>query len=160
MKNIVPLIVCLVIIGALTAGCTGTQPTHSPVPTTGPATALATPTQTTSFTFGASYLSPPSPYSFTSEKDLYTEQFRATNEPWGIEFTVNPTNEDPQYTWFEIKVTQTDTGKTETFGYGRTYDYEKHQVHPMYNGGPYTIEMKGNRVSVRVDIAKRNPQVT
>jgi hypothetical protein len=106
---------------------------------------------------GASYLSHPSPYSFTSEKDLYTEQFRATNEPWGIEFTVNPTNEDPQYTWFEIKITQMDTGKTDTFGYGRTYDFEKHQMHPMYNSGPYKVEMKGNRVSVTVNIAKRNP---
>ena len=156
MKNIVPLIVCLIIIGALTAGCTGTQNSATPAPTPVPAQ-ISPPTQTASFTFGASYLSHPTPYSFTSEKDLYTEQFRATNEPWGIEFTVNPTNEDPQYTWFEMKVTQTDTGKTETFGYGRTYDYEKHQLHPMYNGGPYKIEMKGNRVSVKVNIAKRNP---
>jgi hypothetical protein len=156
MKNIVPLIVCLVIIGALSAGCTGTQNSATPAPTPVPAQAQP-PTQTPSFTLGASYLSHPSPYSFTSEKDLYTEQFRVTNEPWGIEFAVNPTNEDPQYTWFEMKVTQTDTGKTETFGYGRTYDYEKHQVHPMYNSGPYKVEMKGNRVSVRVDIAKRNP---
>jgi len=157
MKNIIPLIVCLVIIGALTAGCTGTQDSATPVPTTGPATSLATPTQTTSFTLGDSYLSRPSPYSFTSEKDIYTESFRVTNDPWGIEFTVNPTNEDPQYTWFEMKVTQMDTGKTDTFGYGRTYDFEKHQLHPMYNGGPYQIEMKGNRVSVNVNIAKRNP---
>lgn len=156
MKNIVPLVVCLVIIGALTAGCTGTQNSATPAPTPVPAQ-TPSPTQTASFTLGASYLSHPTPYTFSSEKDLYTEQFRATNEPWGIEFTVNPTNEDPQYTWFEMKVTQTDTGKTETFGYGRTYDYEKHQLHPMYNGGPYKIEMKGNRVSVRVDIAKRNP---
>ena len=91
---------------------------------------LYTPAQTPSFTLGASYLSRPTPYSFTSEKDIYTEQFRTTNEPWGIEFTVNPTNEDPQYTWFEMKVTQMDTGKTDTFGYGRTYDYEKSPVAP------------------------------
>ncbi|WAC05175.1 MAG: hypothetical protein OS112_00690 [Methanoregula sp.] len=156
MKSLVPLIAGLIILGALVAGCTGTQnvatPSPTPVPTTSP-----TPTQTTSFTLGASYLSHPTPYSFTSEKDVYTEQFRATNEPWGIEFTVNPTNEDPQYTWFEMKVTQMDTGKTDTFGYGRTYDFEKHQLHPMYNAGPYKVEMKGNRVSVSVNIAKRNP---
>jgi hypothetical protein len=30
-------------------------------------------------------------------------------------------------------------------------------VHPMYNSGPYKVEMKGNRVSVTVNIAKRNP---
>ncbi len=156
MKNIVPLIVGLIIIGALTAGCTGTQNIATPAPTPVP-TQTPTPTQTTSFTLGASYLSHPTPYSFTSEKDIYTEQFRTTSEPWGIEFTVNPTNEDPQYTWFEMKVTQMDTGKTDTFGYGRTYDYNKHQLHPMYNGGPYKIEMKGNRVSVTVNIAKRNP---
>jgi len=27
----------------------------------------------------------------------------------------------------------------------------------MYNGGPYTFEMKGNRVNVNVNIATRNP---
>jgi hypothetical protein len=122
MKNIVPLIICLVLAGALTAGCTGTRNSATPVPTPVP-TSLPTPVQTPPITLGASYLSHPTPYSFTSEKDVYTESIRATNEPWGIEFTVNPTNEDPQYTWFEMTVTQMDTGKTDTFGYGRTHDF-------------------------------------
>jgi len=156
MKNFVPFIAGLIVLGALVSGCTGTQTAATPAPTA-VLTTPPVPTQTTSFSMGGSYLSHPAPYSFTSEKDIYTEQFRATNEPWGIEFTVNPTNEDPQYTWFEMKVTQTGTGKTETFGYGRTHDFEKHQVHKMYNGGPYTVEMRGNRVSVKVDIAKLNP---
>jgi hypothetical protein len=157
MKNIVPLIAGLIILGALMAGCTGTQNVGTPAPT--PVLTLSpAPTPAPSFTLGESYLSRPTPYSFTSEKDPpYTEEFRATNEPWGIEFTVNPTNEDPQYTWFEMKVMQMDTGKTETFGYGRTFGLEKHQLHPMYNSGPYKIEMRGNRVSVKVNVAKRNP---
>lgn len=156
MKNFVSLITGLIVLGALIAGCTGTQNVAAPAPTAAPTMSIP-PAPTASFSMGASYLSHPTPYSFTSDKDIYTEQFRATNEPWGIEFTVNPTNEDPQYTWFEMKVTQTSTGKTETFGYGRTYDFEKHQLHKMYNGGPYKVEMKGNRVSVKVDIAKLNP---
>jgi hypothetical protein len=157
MKAFIPLICCLSVALVLVAGCTGTQPPATPAPTTVPATSIPTATPTASFTLGDSYLSHPTPYSFTSENDVYLEQFRAMNEPWGIEFTVNPTNEDPQYTWFEMKVTQMDTGKTDTFGYGRTFPLEKHQLIPMYNGGPYNVEMRGNRVSVTVNIAKRKP---
>jgi hypothetical protein len=157
MKAFVSLISCLIIVTVLAAGCTGTRTETIPTATTVPAAVPPTTTQTASFTLGETYLSRPTPYSFTSEKDIYTEQFRVTNEPWAIEFSVNPTHEDPQYTWFEMKVTQLDTGKTDTFGYGRTYGYEKYQLIPMYNGGPYKIEMKGNRVSVHVNVAKRNP---
>ncbi|OPY37397.1 MAG: hypothetical protein A4E35_01313 [Methanoregula sp. PtaU1.Bin051] len=157
MKAFVPLLACMILITVLLAGCTGTQTATPPVQTTaaGSPTVAATPAE--SFELGASYLSHPTPYSFTSEKDLYTEQFRATNEPWGVEFTVNPTNEDPQYTWFKIKLTQMDTGKTDTFGYGREFAYDKYQLHRMYASGPYKVEMTGNRVSVRVDIAKIKP---
>ncbi len=157
MKAFVPLLTCLILATAFLAGCTGTQTATPPAQTAAPGVGSAAATPAVSFALGESYLSHPTPYSFTSEKDLYTEQFRATNEPWGIEFTVNPTNEDPQYTWFEMKVTQLDTGKTDTFGYGRTYGYEKHQLHRMYNSGPYKVEMTGNRVSVTVDIAKIKP---
>ncbi len=155
MKAFVPLALCLIIAGMLAAGCASNQNPATPVPTLiVPTTVLAT-QQQLSFTLGEKYLE--KKYSFTSEKDQFTEPVRVTNEPWGIEFTVIPTNEDPQYTWFEIKVTQMDTGQTSTYGYGRTNSYEKHQLIPMYNGGPYTFEMKGNRVSVTVNIAKRNP---
>jgi hypothetical protein len=159
MKAFGSMMVVIMFTAVLAAGCAGTQTppaSDTPVPTVViPTTVLATQQQPT-FTLGEKYLE--KKYSFTSEKDQFNEQFRVTNEPWGIEFTVNPMNEDPQYTWFEMKVTQMDIGQSETFGYGRTYGYEKHQLIPMYNGGPYAFEMRGNRVSVTVNIAKRNPQ--
>jgi hypothetical protein len=155
MKAFVPLFACLILTAVLIAGCT--QTASPPAQTTSPGTGSAAATPSGSFTLGESYLSRPTPYSFTSEKDLFTEQFRATNEPWGVGFTVNPTNEDPQYTWFKIKFTQLDTGKTDTFGYGREFPYDKQQQYRMHNGGPYKVELTGNRVSVKVDIAKIKP---
>jgi hypothetical protein len=158
MKVFVLLAVCLMITGMLAAGCVSNQNQSTPVPTL-PTLVVPTTVLTTqpppSFTLGAKYLE--KKYSFTSEKDISTEKFRVSNEPWGIEFTVNPLNEDPQYTWFEMKVTQMDTMQSTTYGYGRTYGYEKHQQYPMYNSGPYEVEMRGNRVSVTVNIGKRNP---
>ena len=151
------LTVFILLAAVLAAGCAGTQstPSGTPVPTVAVPATGSEPLQQPSFTLGQKYLE--KKYSFTSEKDLFTEPLRVTNEPWGIEFTVNPTNEDPQYTWFELKATNLDTGQTTTYGYGRTNGYEKHQLIPMYNGGPYKFEMKGNRVSVNVIIATRNP---
>ena len=160
MKAFVPVIIVLLAAAALAAGCTGSQTAVTPVPTAEEtaATTVPTTTQTATFTLGETYLSHPTPYSFTSENDVYNEQFRVTQgQPWGIEFHVNPTNEDPQYTWFTLTVTNLDSGKTETYGYGREYALEKDQIYPMYGYGPYEIEMKGNRVSVKVNVAKRNP---
>jgi hypothetical protein len=155
MKAFVSLIWVILLIGVLAAGCSGTQSTSATqTPTPVVTTISSTTLQQPSFTQGEKYLE--KKYSFTSDKDLFKEQFRVTNEPWSIELTVNPTNEDPQYTWFEIKATNLDTGHTETYGYGRTNGFEKYQLIPMYNGGPYTFEMRGNRVSVNVNIAKRN----
>jgi uridine phosphorylase len=151
MNASAPLIACLILIALLAAGCTGSPAPSEPAP----ATAVASPAPTPSFTLGQKYLE--KKYSFTSEKDTFFEQFRATNEPWGIELTVTPTNEDPQYTWFTITVTNIDTGHAETYGYGRTYGFEKYQLIPMHNGGPYTVTLKGNRVSVNVNIAQRSP---
>ena len=155
MRVFVSLILSLMVAGAIAAGCIGNQNTATPAPTpvqTAPSPAV---TQTMYFTLGDQYLK--KSYSFQSEKDIQTEQFRVTNDPWGIEFDVNSTNVDPQYSWFEMNVTNTDTGQTDTYGYGRTFSLEKHQIYPMYNGGPYKFEMRGYRVYVYVNIAKRNP---
>ena len=151
------LTVFILLTAVLATACAGTQstPSGTPVPTVAVPATVSAPLKQPSFTLGQKYLE--KKYSFTSEKDKFTEQLRVTNDPWGIEFIVNPTNEDPQYTWFEMKVTNSDTGQTSTYGYGRTSGYEKYQLIPMYNGGPYTFEMKGNRVSVNVNIATRNP---
>ena len=58
-------------------------------------------------------------YSFQSEKDVFVEQFRVDNPAWGIEFDLLPLNDNTIYCWFEMKVTNMDTGQTETYGYGR-----------------------------------------
>jgi len=152
MKVFAPLIVCLILGVVLIGGCMSNQTNTAPTPST-PSPQSSAPTQSSTITLSDHYLQ--KKYSFQSEKDVYTEQFRVDSPSWGIEFQVNPMNEDPQYTWFEINVTNMDTGQTDNFGYGRTYNLDKHQLHPMYNTGPYKIEMRGNRVSVDVNIAKR-----
>jgi hypothetical protein len=155
MRVFVSLILSLMVAGAIAAGCISNPNTVTPAPTTIQTSPSPAITQTMYFTLGDQYLK--KSYSFQSEKDIQTEQFRITNDPWGIEFNVNSTNVDPQYTWFEMKITNMDTNQTETVGYGRTYSLEKHQIRPMYIGGPYKFEMRGDRVKVDVNIAKRNP---
>lgn len=155
MKSLLPPIAFLLLLAVFSAGCASSPPPATPAPTTTAGGASPTPAGTVSFTLGEKYLD--KKYSFTSDKQSFPEQFRATNDPWGIELTVNPTNEDPQYTWFKMTLTQMDTGKVDTFGYGREFGLEKHQLIPMYNSGPYKVEFTGNRVSVSVNIAKRNP---
>jgi hypothetical protein len=108
-----------------------------------------------SFSLGDHYLQ--KSYSFQSEKDLYTEQFHVDNPSWGIDFNVLPLNDNLQYCWFQMNVTNMDTGQTDTYGYGRSYSYETHQQIPMYTTGPYKIDMTGNLVKVDVTAAKRNP---
>ena len=63
-------------------------------------------------------------YSFQSENDVFTEQFRVDSPSWGIEFTILPLNDDPQYCWFVMNVTNVDTGQSESYGYGRENGYE------------------------------------
>jgi hypothetical protein len=155
MKTFVALILPLIVMGVLIAGCLGGQTTPATVPTPVPGTLSPTATQTASFTLGDHYLQ--KKYSFQSEKDIRTEQIRVDNPSWGIEFTVIPLNENLQYCWFEMKVTNMNTGQTDTYGYGRENGYELNQRYAMHVTGPYTIEMRGNRVSVDVNIAKRNP---
>lgn len=147
----------LVIAGVMIAGCaTGT--TSSPAATLTAPDAASTSTPATphaTFTLGDHYLQ--KSYSLQNEKDVRTEQFRVDNPAWGIDFVVLPLNDDPQYCWFEMTVTNMDNGHTETYGFGRTFSYEKHQQIPMYTTGPYKIEMKGNLVKVDVTAAKRSP---
>jgi hypothetical protein len=160
MKNHVPVILMLIIAGVILAGCTGTPV----VPTTSPETVMATPVVTpvattvapqSSFTPGDHYLQ--KSYSFQSEKDVVEEQFRVDNPSWGIQFDVLPLNDNLQYCWFELKVTNMDTGRTDTYGYGRDNGFElRHQI-PMYNTGPYKLQLKGNRVKVDLTAAIRNP---
>jgi len=154
MKAWIPPAICLMVIGMVfAAGCTGSQNTPSSPSAPLPVSLSPLPTQTQSFTMGDHYLQ--KSYSFQSENDVRTEQFRVANPSWGIRFTVVPLNENAQYCWFEMTVTNMDTGQKDTYGYGRDKGFELQQEYPMYVTGPYTIAMKGNRVKVDVDVAQR-----
>jgi hypothetical protein len=159
MKNCRTILLALIITWVMIAGCTRELPDATKMQTS-----LVTPTATQastvavkqpSFSFGDQYLQ--KSYSFQSEKDLYVEQVRVDNPSWGIWFDVLPLNDDPQYCWFEMNVTNMDTQQSDIYGYGRDKGFEKHQQYPMYYTGLYKIEMKGNRVKVDFTVAKRNP---
>ena len=157
MKPALPVLIAIILAVVLVAGCTSTPatPATTAAPTTNAPATEATTVQTQSFTMGDHYLQ--KSYSFQSENDVFTEQFRVDSPSWGIEFTVLPLNDNQQYCWFVMNVTNVDTGQSESYGYGRENGYElTHQI-PMYTTGPYKIVMKGNRVKVDVDVAKRNP---
>jgi hypothetical protein len=157
MKSSIFVILALVIAGVMVAGCTqspaipAATPISNTVATPGTSTVQARP----SFAMGDHYLQ--KSYSFQSEKDVVTEQFRVDNPAWGIEFNVLPLNDDTIYCWFEMKVTNVDNGQSQTYGYGRENGFELKNLIPMYTTGPYKLEMKGNRVKVDVTAAKRNP---
>jgi hypothetical protein len=153
------LIICtLILAGVLIAGCTIIQvPPATPAPTAAAVTTvLVTATPQPSFSTGDHYLQ--KSYSFYSEKDQFTEEFRIpVSQPWALKFDVTTLNDNLQYCWFVIKITNMDSQQVEVFGYGREQSFEKNQMYPMYGSGPYKIEMTGNRVKVNVDVAKRNP---
>jgi len=160
MKNRRVIILALIFAGVMIAGCTQTPSTvGTPIPTplvtpnSLPAISITVPQR--SFSLGDHYLQ--KSYSFQSEKDAVVEQVRVDNPSWGVGFDVLPLNDDPQYCWFEMKVTNIDTQQFDVYGYGRDKGFEKHQIYPMYTTGPYKIEMKGNLVKVDVTVAKRNP---
>lgn len=157
MKQSIFVILALLIAGVMVAGCTQSPaaPTATPVPTSATTPVVTVTEAKTSFTMGDHYLQ--ESYSFQSENEAIVKQFRVDNPAWGIEFDVLPLNDNTLYCWFEMKVTNMDTGHTETYGYGRDNGFDlKNQV-PMYTTGPYKLEMKGNRVKVDVTAAKRNP---
>ena len=108
-----------------------------------------------SFAMGDHYLQ--ESYSFQSEKDVVVKEFRVDNPAWGIEFDVLPLNDNTIYCWFEMKVTNVNTGQTDTYGYGRNNGFDLKNQIPMYTTGPYKLEMTGNRVKVDVTAAKRKP---
>jgi hypothetical protein len=161
MKYSVLAAFVLVIAGVMIAGCTQSQGTATtatpaaPSVTAAVTAAAAATTAQPSFTLGDHYLK--KSYSLQSEKDVFSEQFRVDDPSWGIDLTILPLNDDPQYCWFEMTVKHMDSGKTDTYGFGRTFSNEKHQQIPMYVTGPYQIDMKGNRVKVDIIAAKRNP---
>lgn len=161
MKKPLVFLLVLIIVAVFATGCitggydnlksTGTTGTPAP---TGDLSVSGTATPPP-FATGDHYLE--KSYSFHSDSDIYTEQLRIDDPSWAISFTVVPLNDDPQYCWFEMTVTNPDSRKSQTYGFGRTYAYDTFQQYPMYTTGPYTIQMKGNRVKVNLDVAKRLP---
>jgi hypothetical protein len=153
------LVICLLILaGVLFAGCTSTQapPPATPAPTAAPVTTtVATASPQPSFSLGDHYLQ--KSYTFQGESEPLIEEFRVDNPSWGIAFDILPLNDNLQYCWFELTVTNVDTGHNDTFGYGRDKSFELHQKFPMYTTGPYKLSMKGDHVKVDLTAAKRNP---
>jgi hypothetical protein len=163
MNNYGIVLFLVLATGIIIAGCTSTQtaPPVSPSPVArstvpSPSTSsLLTPQP--SFSLGDAYLNKPGGYSFQSEKDIVTEQFRVDNPSWGLSVKVQPLLDYPQYCWFRMVVTNIDTGQSYTYGYGRDYSLDQEQKIPMFTTGPYKLEMSGNRVKVWVTAAKRSP---
>jgi hypothetical protein len=160
MKNSAFIILTLIFAGAISAGCIqglvpGATPALTAVQTSEVPQTPTIPLPHPSFSMGDHYLT--KTYAFQSEKQIYVEEIRVDTASWGIEFDVLPLTDNVIYSWFEMNVTNIDTGQTDTYGYGRTNGFELKHLIPMYNTGPYKIEMRGNRVKVDVAVAKRNP---
>jgi hypothetical protein len=162
MKQYFVFCLVLLLAGILAAGCTTTSPvTQTPVtgtPAATPATATATASSVSAqptLALGDHYLQ--KSYSFHNTNDKYTEQVRIDNSSWAVVYTVTPLSDDVQTGWFEITVTNVDSKKSQTFGYGRTYAYDTYQQYPMYSAGSYEIDMKGNLTKIDLDVAKRLP---
>ena len=160
MKNSAFIFLTMIFAGAISVGCIqGLIPGANPAPTP-VLTSEVTPTPTIplpqpSFSLGDHYLM--KSYAFQNEKQIYGEEIRVDTASWGIVFDVLPLTDNVIYSWFEMNVINTDTGQTDTYGYGRTNGFQLKHLIPMYNTGPYKIEMRGNRVKVDIAVAKRSP---
>ena len=160
MKTCMVCILALIVACVISAGCAQGPPLTTPGPTPEQTTVTATPIMTVatlqpSFSLGDHYLK--KSYSFQTEKDVYVEQVRVDNASWGIGFDILPLTDTITDTWFTMKVTNRDTGQSDTYGYGRTNGFELRHLIPRYTPGPYEVVMKGYRVKVDVILAKRNP---
>jgi hypothetical protein len=152
----------LILAGVVVAGCTtggtgGSNAIITPAPSTGgvqETTVAVTATQPL-LTFGDHYLQ--KSYSFHDTNDNYTEQVRIANQSWALVYKVTPLSDNPQTGWFEMTITNVDSKKSQTFGYGRTYAYDTYQQYPMYGQGSFEITMKGNLTKIDLDIATRLP---
>ena len=158
------LVFCLILLlaGILAAGCTTASPaaqtpvtgTPAATPVTATATASSASAQPT-LALGDDYLQ--KSYSFHNTNDKYSEQVRIDDSSWALVYTVTPLSDEVQTGWFELIVTNVDSKKSQTFGYGRTYAYDTYQQYPMYTAGSYEIDMKGNLTKIDLDVAKRLP---
>jgi hypothetical protein len=160
MKRCGFVLLALILAGSLLAGCTQ-NPLPSVIPaSTAPASTTppaATTTLQPSFTLGDIYLNDPYGYVFDGTTMVIERSFIVDSPSWGILLKVTPRNGDPTSGWFTMNVTNTNTQKTDLFGYGGNFSLSQEQLIPMYNMGPYKITMKGSGVKVFVTVAKRKP---
>lgn len=153
----------LLLAAAIIAGCTGTggqTPQSLSAPATTPestttATLPADVSVTPTFALGDHYVQ--KSYSFHTSNDQYTEQVRIDNSSWAVAYKVTPLSDNINASWFMVTITNVDTQKSQTFGYGRTYAYDAYQQYPMYGPGAYEVSLSGNLTKVDLDIAKRLP---
>jgi len=153
----------LIVAGAIIAGCTGTDnqtqslpAAATTIPSDSPATngsAVVSTTQT--FALGDHYIQ--KSYSFHNTNDKYTEQVRIDNQSWALVYKVTPLSDDTATGWFEVTITNVDSKKSQTYGYGGTYAYDTYQQYPMYGAGSYQVALAGNLTKVDLDVAKRLP---
>lgn len=150
----------LLILGVLCMGCIqGSSPANevitinqTPVPlATAPNEALTVTPPILSL--GNQYLQ--NSYSFVNQSDRVTEQIRIADPSWAIEFNITPLSYNIQDCWFEMKITNLDTHANQTFSW--TYLNDTFQQYPMYTTGSYQIDITGNLVLVKLDVAKRLP---
>jgi hypothetical protein len=66
-------------------------------------------------------------------------------------------SDDTAAGWFELTITNVDTKKSESYGYGKSYPSDTFQQYPMYGTGSYQIAMKGNLTKIDLDVAERRP---
>lgn len=107
-------------------------------------------------------------------------EYLLTNPPLFIAMTIDPAREertkwiinrtasreeenitviqDKPQTWFEIKITNKDTGEVvKSDGYGGVYSSELRKSLTVSSGGKYLIEMNGNNVLVNITMKVREP---
>ncbi|MFA4860160.1 hypothetical protein [Methanoregula sp.] len=159
MKRCGLVLLVLVLAGVFIAGCTQ-SPLPLVTPTTTPVTAAATTTTASqpSFSLGDVYFNEPYGYIFSNKTAGIERSFMVDNPAWGIDLKVlSLNNESLNNSWFTMDVTNTNSKKTDSFGYGGNFSFTEKQMIPMYNQGPYKITMKGNQVKVWFTVAKRNP---
>jgi hypothetical protein len=162
MKRSFVCCLALVILGVIIAGCTSTT-TAGPAPATPTATAAAAPVSGTTAAVSATPTIPlgghyiQKSYSFHNTNDHYTEQLRIDNQSWALVYTVTPLSDDAAAGWFELTITNVDSKKSQTFGYGRNYTSDTFQQYPMYGTGSYQLAMKGNLTKIDLDVAERRP---
>jgi len=150
----------LLILGVICTGCIqggssagqGNPVNQTPIPevTVPTAVTIATPP-----TLSLVDLYLQNSYSFVNQSNRITEQIRIADPSWAIEYNITPLSYNIQDCWFEMKVTNLDTQANQTFSW--TYLNETFQQYPMYTTGPYQIDMTGNLVLVKLDVAKRLP---